>query len=81
MKKPQHTLELRMPRLLWSVQQPVVESLVAEGNAAKLFTPVDIPGADAHPDLLGPCVFMVVLTHSQQYSWGGYKKEESTIRV
>ena len=60
-----------MPRLLWSIQQPVVERLVAESDAAKLFTPVDIPGADAHPDLFGLRVFMVVLTHSQQYSRGG----------
>ena len=70
-----------MPRLLWSIQQPVVECLVAESNAAKLFTPVDIPGTHTHPNLLGPCVFLVVLTHSQQYSWGGCRAEESGIRV
>lgn len=77
----QHTLELRMPCLLWSIQQPIVERLVAEGNTAKLFTPVDIPRADAYPDLLGFRVFMVVLTHSQQYSWGSCKGEESWIRL
>ncbi len=70
-----------MPRLLGSVQQPVVECLVTESNAAKLFPPVHIPGADAHPDLLGPRVFGVVLTHSQQYSRGCCRGEESEIRV
>lgn len=53
-----------MACLLGGVQQPVVERLVAEGDAAELFTPVDIPGADTHSYLFGPRVFMVVLTHS-----------------
>lgn len=79
--KHQHTLELRNPCLLWSIQQPVVECLVAESNAAKLFTPIDVPGANTHPDLLRPCVFLEVLTHSQQYSWGGCRWEMSMIRV
>lgn len=70
-----------MPCLLWSIQQPIIECLVAKGDATKLFTPVDVPGADTHPDLFGSRVFMEVLTHSQQYSGGGCGGEEIRIKV
>lgn len=72
------TLKLRMSRLHGSIQQPVVECLVAEGDAAELFATVDVPGADAHPDLLGPRVFLEALTHSQQHSGRGCRGEENT---
>lgn len=70
-----------MPGLLRRVQQPVVECLVAEGNAAELFPAIHIPSADAHADLLGLCVFMVVLTHSEQHSWRSCEKKERLIRL
>lgn len=70
-----------MPGLLRRVQQPVVERLVTEGNAAELLPAIHIPSADAHTDLLGLCVFMVVLTHSQQHSWRSCAKKETLIRL
>lgn len=79
--KQERTLELGMACLFWSIQQPVVKRLVSKSNAAKLFTPVDIPGANAHSDFLGPCVFVVALTHSQQYSWRGCRGEQSWISL
>jgi len=65
------TLEVGKPRLLRRVQQPVVERLVSEGDAAELLAPVDVPGAHAHADLLGPRVLAVALTHAQQHPGRG----------
>lgn len=65
------TLKLSHSCHLGSVQKPVVECLIAEGNAAKLLPAVDVPGPNTHSDLLGLGVFLVTLTHSQQYSWRG----------
>lgn len=75
-----HTLKLLKSCHLWGVQKPVIERLVAEGNTAKLFTPIDIPGTNTHSDLFGPGVFLVALTHSQQDSWGRCEVKESCIR-
>lgn len=70
-----------MPGLHRSIQEPVVECLVAESYAAELFAPVHIPGADAHADLLRPRVFVVALTHSQQHSWRGCQREKISVRM
>lgn len=70
------TLKLSDSCHLRSVQEPVVERLIAEGNAAKLFPAVDVPGTNTHSDLLGLGVFLVTLTHSQQYSWRGCEVKE-----
>lgn len=74
-----HTLKFLKSCHLWSIQKPVIECLIAEGNTPKLFTAVDIPGTNTHSDLLGLGVFLVTLTHSQQYSWRGCKVKESCI--
>lgn len=74
------TLELLDSCHLRSIQKPVIECLIAEGNAAKLFPTVDIPGTNTHSDLLGLGVFLVTLTHSQQYSWRGCAVKESCVR-
>lgn len=75
-----HTLKLLKSCHLGSVQKPVIERLVAEGNAAKLLPPIDIPGTDTHSDLFGLGVFLVTLTHSQQDSWRSCEVKESCIR-
>lgn len=64
-------------RLQRSIQKPIVECLVAKGNATKLFAPVYIPCANTHADLLRLCVLLETLTHSQQNSRGGYGTAES----
>lgn len=75
-----HTLKLLESCHLGSVQKPVIERLVAEGNTAKLLTPIDIPGTNTHSDLFGLGVFLVTLTHSQQHSWRSCDVKESYIR-
>lgn len=70
-----------MPGFHGSIQKPVVECLVAKSYAAELFTPVHIPGANTHADLLRPRVFVVVLTHSQQHPWRGCQREKISIRL
>lgn len=61
------TLEFWVTSFFRGIQQPVVEGVVTKRNATELLAAIHVPSAHAHSDLLGSCVLVVVLTHTQQH--------------
>lgn len=74
-----HTLEVWVTCFFRGIQQPVVEGVVTKRNATELLAAIHVPSAHAHSDLLGSCVLVVVLTHTQQHPGRSYKHKRQIL--